>query len=523
MAYFDRTYRGIRDALELALVPGHFPVFTRSKNPNRLEGTRTGLTLQALAPFGVVDVPLWRPEDVPHGPDGYAFKAPTKRDIAVAIRALRRCLHELKKEWEAFCARRCFFVVSGGVQVKVIVHVPEMAAGLEGSCNFYPCKWIMNPGQAYSALARAVKAAGKDLGSDAFKTVVEIAASASALDFAANESPEHRKARVDVLKATIAKESEDKRAARIRNLDAKLKSPESQAALKAKYHFTIGRRTRDMTIARRMKRFLKRSLETPEELLQRAMRHAKHLENWHASRKSRTPEQRAIERSNRQASWKERRPRQRATKADRLVANMADLDAVTRAYHYKDLTGYRNKGDIRADPIGARLMAFYDENPDIFKEDQKAFTASVTAKAKEKNYASQNEYEERKRIEKWGPDHANLTRGEKLKRAYASNRAQKEEAARVAAEAASATGVPEEPPKDKWASQKLYRERKKKEAADLAAGRPLEPAVKDPKLIERGQKIAAAWARKRAAKEAGLAEEPRNVVSRGASSSSSSA
>ena len=326
-----------------------------------------------------------------------------------------------------------------------------------------------------------------------------------------------------MLKATIAKESDDKCAARIRNLDAKLKSPEKQAALKAKYRFTIGRRTRDMMIAHRMKRFLKRALETPEELLQRAMRHAKHWENWHASRKSRTPEQRAIERSNRQASWKERRPRQRATKAGRLVANMADLDAITRAYHYKDLTGYRSKGDIREDPIGARLMAFYDANPDVFKEDQKAFTASVTAKAKDKNYSSQKEYEERKRMEKWGPDHADLTRGEKLKRAYASNRAQKEEAARVAAEAASAAGVPEEPPKDKWASQKLYRERKKKEAADLAAGRPVEPAVKDPKLIERGQKIAAAWARKRAAKEAGLVEEPRNVVSRGASSSSSSA
>ena len=53
MAYFDRTYLNIRDALALALAPGHFPVFTRSKNPNRLQGTRTGLTLQALAPFGV--------------------------------------------------------------------------------------------------------------------------------------------------------------------------------------------------------------------------------------------------------------------------------------------------------------------------------------------------------------------------------------------------------------------------------------------------------------------------------------
>jgi hypothetical protein len=168
-------------------------------------------------------------------------------------------------------------------------------------------------------------------------------------------------------------------------------------------------------------------------------------------------------------------------------------------------------------------MAFYDENPGVFKEDQKAFTANATAKLKEKNYASQREYEEKKRIEKWGPDHANLTRGEKLKMANAAKRAQKEEAARVAAEAASAEGVPEEPPKDKWASQKLYRERKKKEAADRAAGLPVEPAVKDPKLIERGQKIAAAWARKRAAKEAGLAEEPRNVASRGASSSSSSA
>ena len=328
---------------------------------------------------------------------------------------------------------------------------------------------------------------------------------------------------MDVLKATISRESEEKRAARIRNLDAKLKSPEKQAALKAKYRFTIGRRTREMVVARRMKRLLKRSLETPDELLQRALRRAKHWENWHASRKSRTPEQRAIERANRQVAWKERRPLQRARKADKLVANMADLDAITRAYHYKDLTGYRSKGDIRADPIGARLMAFYDENPDVFKEDQKAFTSSTTAKAKEKNYASQREYEERKRIEKWGPDHANLTRGEKLKRAYASNRAQKEEAARVAAEAAGAEGVPEEPPKDKWASQKLYRERKKKEAADRAAGLPVEPAVQDPKVIAKGQKIAAAWARKRAAKEAGLVEEPRNVASRGGSSSSSSA
>ena len=205
MAYFDRTYLNIRDALALALAPGHFPVFTRSKNPNRLQGTRTGLTLQALAPFGVVDVPLWRPEDVPHGPDGYALKAPTVRDIAVAVRALRRCLQELKREWEAFCARRCFYVVSGRVQVKVIVHVHEMAAGLDGSCAFYPCKWIMNPGQAYPALARAVKAAGNDLGSETFERLLEIAASASAFDFYANESPEHRKARVDVLKTTISK------------------------------------------------------------------------------------------------------------------------------------------------------------------------------------------------------------------------------------------------------------------------------------------------------------------------------
>jgi len=70
-----------------------------------LHGTRTGLTLDALKPYGAVDVSLWRPEDVPHGPHGYAPKPPKKKDIAIAVKAPNRCLAELNEEWDAFHAR----------------------------------------------------------------------------------------------------------------------------------------------------------------------------------------------------------------------------------------------------------------------------------------------------------------------------------------------------------------------------------------------------------------------------------
>jgi len=481
----------------------------------------------------VVDVALWRPEDVPHGPDGYALKPPTARDVAVAVRVLRRCLEEMAEEWTSFRARGSRFVISGIAQLKVFLHIPEFAGCLNDSFVFHPCKWIMDPDKAYPVLGLAVKSVGKNIGAEDFKELVEIAASASAvdfyanesaehraariqsqLDFAANESPQHRKARVDALKATISRETLQKHAARIRNLDFKMKCPEKQAELKAKYQFTIGRRCQAIIDAMREKRFLKRSLETPHEQLERNLRRAKHWENWHASRRNRTDEQRAIERLHREAAWTERRPRQRVKKANQLTMTLDLMDGVTRAYHYKELTGHRCKGDIRGDPFGARLMAFYDAHPGTLEEDQKAFTANATAKLKANNYSSQKEYEERKRIEKWGPDHASLTRGEKLKMAYSAKRREKDEAA------AAAEGVPEEPPKEKWLSQKLYRERKKKEDADRAAGLPVELAVTDPKLIARGQKIAAAWAKKRAAKAAGIVEESRHVAPQGGSSSS---
>jgi len=114
--------------LREALTPGHFPVFTRAKNPNRSHGTRTGLTLDALKPSGAVDVSLWRPEDIPHGPHGYALKPPKKKDIAIAVKVLKRCLAELKEEWDAFRARGCLFVVCGNAQLKTLTRMPEMAA-----------------------------------------------------------------------------------------------------------------------------------------------------------------------------------------------------------------------------------------------------------------------------------------------------------------------------------------------------------------------------------------------------------
>ena len=90
MTYFERTYAGLRESLERALAPGHFPVFTRAKNPNRLQGTRTGLTLDALTPYGAVDVSLWRPEDV---------RAAAKTSINLALGA---GLTELQNETYTF-------------------------------------------------------------------------------------------------------------------------------------------------------------------------------------------------------------------------------------------------------------------------------------------------------------------------------------------------------------------------------------------------------------------------------------
>ena len=550
MAYFERTYEGLRESLKQALSPGHFPIFTRAKNPNHLEGTRTGLTLKSLASFGAVDVSLWRPEDVPHGPDGYALKRPTKRDVAVAIKALRRCLEELKEEWSSFRARGCHFVVCGNAQLQTLLHVPEIASDLKDSYVFYPCKWIMRPKNAYPVVARAIEAAGKFMDLEEFITVVELAASASALDyyaneteehrtariqsrvdyyaneteehrtariqsqfiFAANESGEHRKARVDVLKATIARETAEKRALRVKNLDAKLKSFEKQAEIKAKYRFTISQRCWGTIMKLREQRFLKRSLESPTEQFDRQVRAAKHLENWKASWCNKTTEQRALEKTNRQVAWNERRSRMRVKKANALAMNLDIMTAITRGYHYKSLAGYKGKGDIRADPFGARLMSFYDTNPSKLEEDQKALRADAAAKLKALNYAAQRANDEKKRIAKWGPDHAKMTRGEKLKMAYEATRKKKEDAG-AASEQEVVDGSAVDYPKEKWHTQKLYRQRKPKEAADLAAGLPVEPFMMDPNLAARG--------RKRTAKDAGLVEEvSRQVAAKKTSSSS---
>jgi hypothetical protein len=535
MTYFERTYEGLRESLARALAPGHFPVFTRAKNPNRLHGTRTGLTLDALSPYGAVDVSLWRPEDVPHGSQGYALKPPTKKAIKIAVKALKRCLAELKEEWDAFRARGGRFVICGNVQLKTLMRIPEMVPYLKDSFVFYPCKWIMSPDMAYAAVARAVNAAGKFMDLAKFTTLIETAASASALDFyaneseehraarihshfvfAANESAEHRKARVDTLKATIARETGEKRALRIKNLNAKLKSPEKQAELKAKYRFTIGRRCRASIINLRERRFLKQSLESPEEQYDRRLRAVKHIENWKASRKGRTVEQRAIEKANRQAAWDARRGQMRAKKAAQLLMNLDIMNAVTRGYHYNSLNGHRKKCDICEDPFGAQLMAFYDAHPGTLEADKKAYTADCTAKLKAANYAAQKAYEEKKKVEKWGPDHAKISRGDKLKMAYAANK-------KSVAESPAAEQTAVEEPKEKWHTQKKYRERKKEEAKAIAEGLPLEGFAIDPALAARGKKIAEAWAKKRAAKEAGLVEDAtRKVSSRKSSSSASS-
>ena len=531
MTYFERTYNGLRESLARALAPGHFPVFTRAKNPNRLHGTRTGLTLDALKPYGAVDVSLWRPEDVPHGRQGYALKPPTKKDIKIAVKALKRSLAELKEEWDAFRARGGLFVVCGIAQLKTLTHVPEMVPYLKDAFVFHPCKWIMGPAMAYSAVVRAVNAAGKCVVLAEFTKAIEIAASASALDFyaneseehraariqsaldfAANESAEHRKARVDTLKSTIACETAEKRSLRIKNLNAKLKSPEKQAELKAKYRFTIGSRCRATIMNLRERRFLKRSLESPEEQYDRRLRAVKHIENWKAARKIRTDEQRAIEKANRKAAWNERRGQMRAKKAAQLLMNLDIMDAVTRAYHYQNLKGHKKKCDIREDPFGAQLMAFYDAHPGTLEKDKKAYTADCTAKLKAGNYASQKAFEEKKRVEKWGPDHAKMTRGDKLKMAFAANK-------KKVAESPAAEETAVEEPKEKWPTQKKYRERKKEEAKAIAEGLPLEGFAIDPMLAARGKKIAEAWAKKRTAKEAGLVED---ATMTGTSSSSAS-
>jgi hypothetical protein len=529
--------------------------------------------LDALSPYGAVDVSLWRPEDVPHGSQGYALKPPTKKAIKIAVKALKRCLAELKEEWDAFRARGGRFVICGNVQLKTLMRIPEMVPYLKDSFVFYPCKWIMSPDMAYAAVARAVNAAGKFMDLAKFTTLIETAASASALDFyaneseehraariqsqldfyaneseehraariqsqldfyaneseehraarihshfvfAANESAEHRKARVDTLKATIARETGEKRALRIKNLNAKLKSPEKQAELKAKYRFTIGRRCRASIINLRERRFLKQSLESPEEQYDRRLRAVKHIENWKASRKGRTVEQRAIEKANRQAAWDARRGQMRAKKAAQLLMNLDIMNAVTRGYHYNSLNGHRKKCDICEDPFGAQLMAFYDAHPGTLEADKKAYTADCTAKLKAANYAAQKAYEEKKKVEKWGPDHAKISRGDKLKMAYAANK-------KSVAESPAAEQTAVEEPKEKWHTQKKYRERKKEEAKAIAEGLPLEGFAIDPALAARGKKIAEAWAKKRAAKEAGLVEDAtRKVSSRKSSSSASS-
>ena len=415
------------------------------------------------------------------------------------------------------------------------MRVPEMVPYLKDAFVFHPCKWIMGPAMAYSAVVRAVNAAGKRMVLAEFTKAIEIAASASALDFyaneseehraariqsaiqsaldfAANESAEHRKARVDTLKSTIACETAEKRSLRIKNLNAKLKSPEKQAELKAKYRFTIGSRCRATIMNLRERRFLKRSLESPEEQYDRRLRAVKHIENWKAARKIRTDEQRAIEKANRKAAWNERRGQMRAKKAAQLLMNLDIMDAVTRAYHYQNLKGHKKKCDIREDPFGAQLMAFYDAHPGTLEKDKKAYTADCTAKLKAGNYASQKAFDEKKRVEKWGPDHAKMTHGDKMKMAFAAKK-------KKVAESPAAEETAVEEPKEKWPTQKKYRERKKEEPKAIAEGLPLEGFAIDPMLAARGKKIAEAWAKKRTAKEAGLVED---ATMTGTSSSSAS-
>lgn len=501
--FLERTYRNLIGPLTLALSPRHFPVFTRARNPNRLVGTRTGLTLQALRPYGAVDVPLWHHDDVPHSRSGYAMRAPSSRDVWTAVAALRRCFQELSPEWEAFLASDRRFVAAGLSQLKPLEAFPEIRVRLKESFTFHPSKWITKPLGAFPAVERAVAAAGNSLALCAFQTLVEVSASMSALesalDFYANETEEHRRARIAKIKLAIEQEEGEKRARRLQNLDASLKTPERQAEIKAKYRFTVGARTRATILALRQKRFQLQALETAEQQFERRERHLAHIRNVRAAHERRTPEQKAQTSAKRRATWRTLRPILRARKCQKLVAGFAAMDACTRGYHYDRLLRIKGADAVRKDPFGEVLMAFYDSHPGQLETDAKQWKADATRKLKEKGYRSQKAYQERGRVKKWGAEHATMTRGEKLKIAYAKNREVKEREAKEAEDARVAAGGEPTPPKEKWRTQRLYRERKAQERAARARGE--EVAALEGPLAERGKKIAAAWAKKRAAKE----------------------
>ena len=573
--YLERTYRNLRPQLELALSPGHFPVFTRAKNPNRLHGTRTGLTLDLLATRGAVDVPLWHYDDVPHNKQGYAKKKPSKNDVKIATKALKRCLLELADAWKQFRDGGREFVVAGISQLRPLEKIPEFKGKLKDSFTFYPTKWILKPEAAFCAVERAVAAAGGELSFQCFKTLVEDAASMSArdfyaneteehraariqnqldfyanetpehraariqsqlhfyaneteehraariqnqldfyanetpehraariqshLDFAANESPLHRQDRVAKLKQTIEREEGEKRARRLHNLDASRKTLQRQAEIKAKYRFTIGARSRATIEVLRRRRFERRALETPEQQFQRHERKLEHIKNWKAARMKRTPEERQQESANRRAAWQERRPVQRAKKCQELLERFDAMDGCERGYHYDRLLGIHGSA-LPADPFGKVLLEFYDANPGKLDEDAKTWRANATAKLQQGGYRSQKAYEERCRAEKWGANHASMSRGEKLKLAYAKTREKKEEAAKEEEATRLAAGLEATQPKEKWASQRLYRERKKAERQAIARG---EEVVQEPsKFAARGEKIREVWARKREEKAA---------------------
>jgi len=521
--FLERTYRNLIGPLTLALSPGHFPVFTRAKNPNRLVGTRTGLTLQALRPYGAVDVPLWHHDDVPHSRSGYAKRSPSSDDVWTAIAALRRCFRELSPQCEAFFADGRRFVATGSAQLKVLKAFPEIQDRLKESFTFYPSVWIMKPLDAFPPVERAVAAAGNRLTLCAFQTLVEDAASASAstsrLDFYANETEEHRRARIANIKLAIAQEEGEKRARRLRNLDQSLKTPERQAEIKAKYRFTIGTRTRARILALRQKRLQLRALETAEQQFERHERHLAHIRNVKAAHASRTPEQKALTSMKRRAIWVWLRPKLRAKRCQKLVAGFDAMDACTRGYHYDRLLHIKGAEDVKKDPFGKVLVAFYDSHPGQLEEDAKQWRANAVMKLKEKGYRSQKAYEEKQRVEKWGAGHATMTRGEKLKIAYAKTRDVKEREAKEAEDARVAAGGEPTPPKEKWRTQRLYRERKAQERAARARGE--EVAAPEGPFAERGKKIAAAWAKKRAAKQ--LEKEAAKAAAAGERASTGSA
>lgn len=508
MALSERTFSHILGPLSKALQPGHFPIFLRAKNPNRDDGTMTGLILQALEPYGAVEVSFMHQSDVPHGANGYALKQQTAEERKVCIEALTDSLEVLGKEWKAFVRRGQTFVTGGFDQKKVVDGV-ELLSGeaADRSFVFYPCKWLARPDHAFPAVERAIKNAGlTPMTADAFRVLVEDAASLSKIhyyanetdehmaariqklrdryanetpeqreariqsireyyanetdekmaariqanfdrfanesaetkeariqklrdrytnespeqrdarmksfrDFVAKELPEHRAARVKVLKATIARESEEVRKKRLRNLNMKFKPPQRVKEIRAKYFNSIQNRTKAKIQELRRSRLLRRQNETPAEALIRTQRRDRHLANWKASMAQRTPEQKVANSNNKKAAWVQRRPLQRAKKCLQLIADFHLLSAEQRSYHYKKFGG---RQEALGDAFGAHLMDFYDRFPGQLERDAKADADQAAVKVKAKGFSCQKAYDERKRIELYGPNHANMSRAAKL-------------------------------------------------------------------------------------------------------------